>query len=86
MLDADKYPMHAKLEPLQHLSQAVYDFLEWCDEQGFFIAQYDEANGNAYGIIESRQRLLARHFEIDLDALENEKRAIIDECRAVPSV
>lgn len=38
----DDYPEHQKLEKIQHLSQACYDFMEWLGEQGIWLAEYDK--------------------------------------------
>lgn len=82
MIDADKYPEHAKLQPLQPLSQAIYDFLTWLDERGICLATEGcTASGHPteelLPVLESREILLAEHFGIDLRALEAEKRAML---------
>jgi hypothetical protein len=75
--DALALPEHEKLRAIQPLSQAIYDFLEWCGEQGFELVTIDE-HERPWPLTESRQKMLARHFGIDLDVLEREKLAILD--------
>ncbi len=84
MIDAEKYPEHAKLDEVKHLSQAIYDFLEWCDKKGWQLMEYHKSfDGQAgYPIRASRRDLLAEHFEIDQKRLEDEKRAMLDAIRA----
>ena len=82
-------PEHEKLKLVKDRSQSIYDFLEWCAEQGMALASYGEERGyrdTLFHVGESREQLLARFFEIDLDKLENEKRAIIEEMRAFSAV
>lgn len=74
-------PEHAKLKAVQHLSQAVYDFLVWCDEQRITLAAPIGEAGYQWPISEGREKLLARHFGIDLQKLEREKKAILAEQR-----
>jgi len=77
-------PEHAKVQEIQPLSQAIYDFLEWCQEQGMSLGSYGTSKYHEhtfYPINESREALLARHFGIDLGKLENEKREILKGCR-----
>lgn len=81
MATKDPYPEHTKLKAISHLSQAVADFLEWCGEEGINLGKYEPRHDEWFAITESRQDLLARHFGIDLVKLENEKRAMLDECR-----
>lgn len=80
-IDAEEYPMHAKLQPLQPLSQAVHEFLEWCGDEGIELAVY-ETDTRMWPVRESHQALIARYFEIDLGELEKEKCAMLDAIRA----
>lgn len=74
-------PEHDKLKAIQPLSQAVYNFLEWCGEQGIVLCDCEGRAERWYPISEGREKLLARHFEIDLNVLEREKEAILAEQR-----
>ena len=77
-------PEHDKLRDIQPLSQAVYNFLEWCGEQGIVLCDCtDRSNERWYPISMGREKLLARHFEIDLAKLEREKESILAEQRAL---
>lgn len=74
-----KYPMHAKLEPVAPLSQAIYDFLEWCGERNIVLAQQMPDDSEVfYPILVARRDLLAEHFEIDQQVLEAEKRQMLE--------
>ena len=78
-----KYQQHEKLNSVKDQSQAIADFLDWLNsEKGIILASYGNndfdcpwptAKGTA------KDRLLAEYFEIDLDALESEKRAMLAE-------
>lgn len=57
-------------------SNAISEFLEWLDARGVCLARYQ--GEHLYSVNGSRERLLAEHFGIDLDAMEREKRAILD--------
>ena len=74
----DSFPEHEKLALVQPFSQACGAFLEWLEEQGFSICEVEEwGDGDFHPVRKSREKLLAEHFEIDLDALESEKEAMI---------
>ena len=78
-------PEHEKLKEISHLSQAIGEFLDWASEaQGWHLAEWDHLNGESrlYQIRESRTDQLALYFNIDLNALEDEKLAILEEIRA----
>lgn len=78
----DPYPEHTKLRAVKDRSQCVGEFIEWLDEQGIFLAEYwGGRDRTLYRAHESRDSLLARFFEIDRDRLEEEKRAMLEECR-----
>ena len=64
----EEYPEHMKLRAISDESQAIYNFLEWCEEQG--------------GTGRSIRDLLAAHFEIDQDKIEAEKCAMLESIRA----
>ncbi|MDB5716343.1 MAG: hypothetical protein JWO15_3740 [Sphingomonadales bacterium] len=80
------YPEHRKLLAVAEQSQAVGEFLEWAmtsEGGGWHLARIIpgqqftwETNG------EPINTLLARHFGIDLKALELEKRAMLAEFEA----
>ena len=73
-----EYPEHDKLKAIQPLSQAVGDFIEWLSGQGLWICEHrDTFGGEWVPALRSRDQLLAKHFEIDLDKLEGEKRVML---------
>lgn len=74
------YPEHEKLKALQGANQIVGNFIEWLGEAGYVIAKYDDI-GDLWSANRSIDRLLAEHFEIDLDKLEEEKVAMLEEIR-----
>lgn len=76
------YPMHEKLKPLQGHSQAIGEFLEWCQStKGWVLAErgHDDILSDDVLWPASYQTtdLLAEYFGIDLDVLEDEKRAML---------
>ncbi|TXH19655.1 MAG: hypothetical protein E6R03_00270 [Hyphomicrobiaceae bacterium] len=76
-----KYQQHEKLNTVKDQSQAIGDFLEWLhSEKGIILASYGNSDSNLLtpdGT--AKERLIAEYFEIDLDALEAEKRAMLAE-------
>jgi len=89
-------PEHEKLHKVQEKSQAIGEFLEWLQgEKKYTICQYvdtiGEVDEEGYSrqfpvkgyvtIMERTERLLAEYFDINLDVLELEKRAMLDELR-----
>lgn len=76
-----KYQQHEKLNTVKDQSQAIGDFLEWLhSEKGIILASYGNSDSNLLtpdGT--AKERLIAEYFEIDLDALESEKRAMLAE-------
>lgn len=79
------YPEHEKLATVKDLSQEIGEFLEWAEEQGWHLAEWDE-NGfgdqELFSIRLNRNQILARFFEIDLDKLEAEKVHMLEAQRA----
>jgi len=81
------YPEHEKLKEIQPKSQAIHEFLlEFLQDKGIFLANYmlDE-DGEKTDIIvpvyKNLSELVAEFYEIDLNVIENEKRAMLDEIR-----
>ena len=70
------YPEHEKLEKIAATSQAIGEFLEWLEEQGVVLCRFGGFD-MAYPCRESKETLLAQHFQINLAKLEAEKRAMI---------
>lgn len=75
------YPEHQKLKALGGAREAVQNFLDFLlDETGFELAERTVGDLLVPASIR-REELMARFFEIDLHALENEKQAMLEEIR-----
>jgi len=74
---APEYPMHEKLKTVATLSQICGEFLEWLECRGLRLAKWEEDGETLVPTQTSRTQLLAEFFEIDLDALEQEKRHML---------
>lgn len=73
-------PTLDKMLAVKDQSRAIGEFLDWLESEGLVLCGHD---GDHYvGHYESTEALLARHFGIDLDAAEREKRAILAELGA----
>ncbi len=74
------HPEHDKLMLVKDRSQAVGEFMEWLAEQGLFICErgrFDDLHLTG----RNREQLLADFFEIDLNVIEAEKRAMLEQLR-----
>lgn len=80
---AEKYPEHIKLHAVAERSQAIGAFI---DESPYILAEYQEVDGFKDPILVSTSKsitqVLADYFEIDLDKIEAEKRAMLEAIRA----
>ncbi len=76
-------PEHDKLREAQKYSQKIHEFLEWAQEQhGSSLAHYvREGSSHIVWQQKNTTNLVAEFFEIDLNKLEDEKRAMLDEIR-----
>lgn len=82
--DAPTYPEHEKLKRIVDQSEKLGEFIEWLEGQGIFFATADPREDRLGGhvlITESTTQLLARYFQIDLNVIEREKRAMLDALR-----
>jgi hypothetical protein len=89
-----EYPEHDRLAAIQHESQAIGEFLEMggytlCELRTFTEPLDDEPNGRTYEtrpqfapVTKSIQQILADWFQIDLNKIEAEKRAMLDAIRS----
>jgi hypothetical protein len=74
------YPEHIKLKAISARSQAIGEFLEWLTcKKGFTICQLHREE--FMPVYTRTENLLAEFFEIDLDKIEAEKRAMLAELR-----
>ena len=77
------YPEHDKLAKIRDKSQAIGEFLEWLQEKGIHLGRYVDDYSTHMDTLDSQTNdLLAEYFEIDLNVLEDEKRAMLDAQRA----
>lgn len=70
-------------------SQAIGEFLEWAQSEGYFLASWQHfGNPEPEGhdrLVTSRNTIhqwLAEFFEIDQDKIEKERQALLNEIRA----
>lgn len=80
------YPEHEKLKKVKHTSQAIGEFLEWLSTQGLTVCETYRnpdslRDGEYFPATSSTNALLARFFEIDLEKIEKEKQAMLEEMR-----
>lgn len=65
------FPEHEKLKLVADKSQVIGEFVGWLETKGIWL----ESNARRTPAI---TQLLAEFFEIDLDVIETEKRAMLD--------
>lgn len=77
------YPEHEKLKAARVQSQAQGEFLAWLqNEKGMFLCVYDRLKSNYPSSITTPViKLLAEYHGIDLNKLEDEKLAMLEEQR-----
>ena len=75
-----EFPEHDKLKAVREDSQKLGSFLEWLQEQGWALVRYN-SNDDPVLRYESTEETLAKYFEIDLNELENEKQAMLEQLR-----
>ena len=73
-----EYPEHEKLHLIKDKSQAIYDFISWLSEEGIHLAEYHRNGEWLERTNWSIKDLLAKHFDIDQNVLENEKQAMLE--------
>lgn len=79
-------PESDKMLAVHAKSQAIGEFLDWLrDERGITLAEFGHTRHDSdelYMVRIGINELLAEYFEIDLNKVEREKRAILDGVRA----
>jgi hypothetical protein len=75
-----RYPEHVKLGLIHEKSQACYDFLQFLSTKGILLGRYDNMSGRLVTTAPPVMELLAEFFEIDMNKIEAEKRAMVEEC------
>ena len=81
-IDKTQYPQLAKMDAVREESQAIGEFIEWLNENGMAICTHENGlRGESFFLVmESVESLLARHFDVDLNAVERERRAVLASC------
>lgn len=85
MTDAEfnkAYPLHAELKARLHEAQAIGAFLDWLDEQDLVLCKLHERTETYYPHYLSKERRIGEFLEIDPEALDDEKRAMLASLRA----
>ena len=79
-----EYPEHEKLKAVKELSQTCGEFVDFLEEKGIYLAEYDtkDERNRLYRWRGRMTKLLAEFFEIDEDALEREKQAMLEKIRS----
>ncbi len=75
-----KYPEHVKLKAHLEESRSIQRFLEFATEKGHMLTP-DGAESWIRTSDREIEKLLAEHFGIDLEVVEAEKLAMLDEIR-----
>ena len=79
-----KYPECEKLSAVSADSNKIGAFLDWLVyDKGIYLAEYSELD-ELWAINTPFERLLAEYFEIDLDKVEDERRAMLEGLRNAP--
>lgn len=72
------YPQHEKLSERGDEHAAICGFLEWLGCGGRFVGEWnDDSRANPIG----GEEILAEFFDVDVDALEAEKREMLRRVR-----
>lgn len=71
-----------KMKGVKERSQSIGAFLDWLQsEREIVLAEYEYRGETLYPINLSIEKLLAEYFEIDLEKVEQERRAILAHIR-----
>lgn len=84
-INADATPAVSELDKMHAItrqSQPIGEFLDWLSYKGIVLAKYKEGWNFPWPVHTSIEELLAEHFEIDLNKVEQERRALLDYFRA----
>ena len=74
----EKYPEHIKLKQISDKSQVIGEFMDF---SGYTLCEYSEELEVYMPVLSSISALLAKHFGIDEEKIEQEKRAMLAELR-----
>jgi hypothetical protein len=70
-------PESDKLLKVHKESQAIGEFLEWMQSKGLSVCKLDEDTEQYFPDHVSIQNRLAKYYEIDMNKVERERRAIL---------
>lgn len=77
---ADKFPECEKLAACQEDRLVIEAFLEWCESKNLELRDWNHLlSGEPQAINMNRAELIACYLGIDLRALENERRQMLEE-------
>lgn len=71
------YPEHEKIEKVQLESNTIGEFLDWLPSKDIQLGTWTES-GEFIPLHRNIEKLLAEFFEIDLEKIEQEKRAMLE--------
>lgn len=75
------YPLHNELRANIEAARTVGEFLDWMDEQSFFISQFSLGGSNMRPVNRTKTELIGMFLGIDPMALDREKRHMLAVCR-----
>ena len=77
-------PQHDKWDAVKDQVQAVADFLEWLNsEKDLYVAQYGSNGQYMLFALWDKQKVIAEFFDIDYDAYQAEKDAVLEHVRSL---
>ena len=80
-----KTPELNKMSAVKDKSQIIGAFLDQLSQEGVHLATYEESRPDEEGLFPLNQSIevtLAKYFDIDLDKVERERRAILEHIRS----
>lgn len=72
------YPECEKLKAISDKSNAIGQFL---DESDYTLCKWDEKHERYWPVHESIEQILAKYFDIDMEKVETERRAMLENLR-----
>lgn len=70
-----------KMANVRTESQKVGAFIDWAQAQGYALCTFDDDTERYYPLGRSIEAILAEYYGIDLNAIENERRALLEAIR-----
>lgn len=76
-MNATDYPQIEKLKKVSGRAQEISRFFDWLrSEKGYLLAHHKDDSPELFPVYPNVERLLAEYYEIDLEALERERRSL----------